>query len=129
MADAELQSGMSLFRERTDTLVAMLEEMAFLVPDSALQMDDPAAELIASEQSNSLLVQLIQGLEAVDDWNAADLDALCKQTAVDAGVKLGALGPAIRIAITGKKQAPSLGDLLVVTGKDLAMRRLRAAVV
>lgn len=121
-----LVSAIELYVERVETIVGLVEEIAYLDPQYTPSLSDEAREKMYSDESQSLLETLVERLEAQESWDVASLDALCKQTAKDAGVKLGALGPLIRIAITGKKQAPSLGDLMVVAGKALTLARLRS---
>jgi len=40
-------------------------------------------------------------------------------------IKLGALGPLIRVALTGKKDAPGIYDLMAALGQQETISRLR----
>jgi glutamyl-tRNA synthetase len=66
-------------------------------------------------------------LAALEDFNAAELEATMKSTALNLGVKVGALVHPTRLAVTGSNAGPSLYHLLEVLGKEKVLARIDRA--
>jgi glutamyl-tRNA synthetase len=64
---------------------------------------------------------------ALDEFHAAQIEAMFKATAAKLGVKVGALVHPTRLAVTGTNVGPSLYHLLEVLGKEKALARIDRA--
>ncbi len=76
--------------------------------------------------TGALLRGLLPRLEECD-FSAATLEEVIRGAAEDAGVGAGKLIHPIRLALTGTTASPSLFDMMEVLGRDVCLRRLRAA--
>jgi glutamyl-tRNA synthetase len=66
-------------------------------------------------------------LSALERFDATEIEATFKATAVKLGVKLGALVHPTRLAVTGSNAGPSLYHLLEVLGKEKVLARIDRA--
>ena len=115
-------------RDRARTLVEMAEKslFAFRAPDG---YEEKAAAKHLTGDVRPLLLALRERLGALDGWSAEDLDAAVRQTAEDAGVKLGKLAQPLRVALTGSAASPPIDQTLVLVGRDRTLERIDSAVV
>ncbi len=65
--------------------------------------------------------------EALENFDAASVEAALKATAAELGVKVGALVHPARLAVTGSNAGPSLYHLLEILGKGRVLERLDRA--
>jgi glutamyl-tRNA synthetase len=63
----------------------------------------------------------------LEKFDAAEIEAALKSTAVTLGVKVGAIVHPTRLAVTGSNIGPSLYHLLEVLGKERVLARLERA--
>ena len=73
------------------------------------------------------LEALAQALEADPDYTQASLEAATRALATALGMKAGELIGLARIALTGRKVAPGIFDVMWLVGRERAVARLRAA--
>jgi len=63
----------------------------------------------------------------LSEWNPAAIHAAMQTTGEKLGVGLGKIGPALRVAITGSQQSPSIDHTVYLAGRDEALKRIDAA--
>ncbi|MFP4155843.1 MAG: glutamate--tRNA ligase [Halothiobacillaceae bacterium] len=114
-------------RERASTLVDMARQarVYFHAPE---EYDEKAVAKHVTEQSAEVLAAVQAGLRDVHDWAADPLDERVKNTAVELGLKLGKVGPLLRIALVGNTVSPSLGVTLALLGRDESLARIERAI-
>jgi glutamyl-tRNA synthetase len=76
------------------------------------------------EQSEKVLTTLTENLKDAD-WNKDAVEAGIKKTIEDMGIKFKDLGPVVRYALSGREQAPSVGDIAFALGKEKTLKRLQ----
>ncbi|HJU75782.1 MAG TPA: glutamate--tRNA ligase [Gemmatimonadaceae bacterium] len=64
---------------------------------------------------------------AASDWDAAALEDALRDLAESRGIGAGALFQPLRVALTGSSASPGIFDVLVLLGRDRALRRLDSA--
>lgn len=79
---------------------------------------------IEEKEHLSCLINLFEKLPA---WEKEGLESAIKTYCEQAHIKMGKVGPPIRLALTGKVQAPGLGTLLYAMGKEESLTRLKDA--
>ena len=114
------------YAERVHTLVEMAEAVApFFQPlsgydEKALAKQDP-------DTARAVLDQLQQDLAAIDDWQVEEaLEQCVKQVAKKLELKLGKVGPVLRLALLGHTSSPSFGVILTLMGREESLKRLDA---
>ncbi|HHQ69628.1 MAG TPA: glutamate--tRNA ligase, partial [Halothiobacillaceae bacterium] len=106
---ADLHRMIKPYADRVHTLVEMAEAVApYFRPlagydEKALAKQDP-------ETAIAVIKQLIQDLSEIDDWmDEPALEACVKNVAQTLELKLGKVGPVLRLALLGHTASPSFG--------------------
>jgi glutamyl-tRNA synthetase len=107
------------YKQRCVTLQQLYHE---LVNIHAQPANYEIAQLTFEEKK--LLDSLITNL-VVTEFTHEHLKKMIKVFCHTQEIKLGDLGPLIRVALTGKKDAPGIYDLMVALGKEETLTRLR----
>jgi glutamyl-tRNA synthetase len=98
----------------------------FLVEEPAL--DEAAVkQRLAKPGVGTLLAAYAAALETVEPFAPAPLEEALKRTVEAAGVKVGDLVHAVRVAVTGKTVGPGLYDCLAILGRDKSRSRIARA--
>ncbi len=85
------------------------------------------AELAAKAGAGPRLTALAERLGELGDWSLSAVEAAVRQLAVDLGVKAGEVIAPARVALTGRKAAPGIFEVVWLVGRDVAVARLRGA--
>ena len=98
----------------------------FLVAEPGM---DAAAvqQRLAKPGVRALLESFAARLRTVEPWEPAALEAALKATVEAAGVKVGDLVHAVRVAVTGRTVGPGLYDCLAILGREVSLARLDRA--
>ncbi len=67
-------------------------------------------------------------LESSPDWTPETLESVLRSLAEARGIAAGKIFQPLRVALTGLSVSPGIFEVLVMQGRDLALRRIRAAV-
>ncbi|MDH6242965.1 glutamate--tRNA ligase [Mycobacterium sp. OTB74] len=96
--------------------------------DDAYVIDEKSAAKELKEDAAPVLDAALSALEAVGEWNTANIEAALKASLLD-GLELKprkAFGP-IRVAVTGAAISPPLFESMELLGAQRSLDRLRAA--
>ncbi len=115
---------MPLVKERSKTLIDLADQVDFVLAERPIQPDDKGQNLLTPE-TRALIGNLATELGAVDDWTVDNIGSTIRGFAENAGLKLGKIGPALRVALTGKTAAPGIFDIAALIGKKETIDRLR----
>ena len=113
-------------QERAKTLVEMAEGARFYFQAPATYDQEAAARFLTGEQ-RGVLDLLLRHLGALDNFTVENVEKAFKAVMEDSGLKLGKIGPTVRVALTGGTVSPSIYDVVAVLGKDAVMARLQRA--
>lgn len=114
-------AAMPALKERSQTLVDMAITAEIYIEKNHL--DDIAKEKLAQPHAPLVLKAAHEILAVTDHIDGkAFLDTLLAKT----GLKMGQVGPVLRVALTGTMQSPDLTQLVTVLGRDEMIRRLAA---
>ena len=80
------------------------------------------------EEARGLLEAAVEHLEALSDWSTQSLEATLLALSDELGVKRGVLYTPIRVAVTGRTEAPPLFSTLAAVGREATLRRVRIAI-
>jgi glutamyl-tRNA synthetase len=98
----------------------------FLV--EAPEMDAAAVkQRLARPGVRTLLEAFAVRLRSVEPFEPAAIEAALKETVEAAGVKVGDLVHAVRVAVTGRTVGPGLYDCLAILGRDASLARIDRA--
>ena len=121
---AKLLAAMPGLKERTKTLLQLIDSMNFIFATRPLEIAPKAAKLL-TEDSRALLCGLHSALSDASAWDSAVLGEITKAFAESRGLKLGKVAQPLRAALTGSNISPGIFDVLVVLGRDEALARIK----
>jgi glutamyl-tRNA synthetase len=115
-------------KTRSRTTIDVTRQVAVRLDDKHIVIDDKAAKEIARDPAGfkSVLVAVVAALRNAE-WTPETLEKTLRALADERGVAAGKIFQPIRIALTGGTVSEPVNELLVVVGKDAALRRLEAA--
>ena len=90
-----------------------------------LWTDPPVPEL--SDTDRERLKPAAVALSLVPDWKPEPIHEVLEQVATSAGLKVNEVYMPLRLAVTGKKISPPIGDTLALLPKETAMARVTRA--
>jgi len=91
-------------------------------------MDEAAVtQRLAKPGVRGLLEAFAVALRGVEPFAPAEIEAALKQVVEAAGVKVGDLVHAVRVAVTGKTVGPGLYDCLAILGRERSLARIDRA--
>lgn len=113
-------------QDRAKTLLDMAEgaRFYFVAPEA---YDVEAAARFLTNEKRELLEMLIKHLSAVDEFRLADVEEAFAAVMEESGLKLGKIGPTVRVALTGGTTSPGIYDVVAVLGKSAVLSRLEKA--
>jgi glutamyl-tRNA synthetase len=92
------------------------------------EMDAAAVQQrLAKPGVRPLLEAFAARLRTVEPFEPAAIEAALKETVAAAGVKVGDLVHAVRVAVTGRTVGPGLYDCLAILGLDASLSRIERA--
>ena len=114
-------------RERARTMVEMADGALFYyrAPES---YDPEAAGKFLTEDRRPALEAVVRHLENLDDFSESGIEGAFSAIFEETGLKMGKIGPSVRVALTGGTVSPSVYEVIAVLGKDRTLERLRRAV-
>src|SRR5467141_3874091 len=98
----------------------------FYFTDSFDYNPESAAKHFSAENKPRLKA-VREALSALEEFNAAEIEATLKNTASKLGAKVAAIVHPTRLAVTGSNVGPSLYHLLEVLGKEKVLARIDRA--
>ena len=119
--DALRKSVLSLVQERLKFLAELPELTDFFFADPTV--DSKLLEKYGDPKQLEGVVAVLKD----SDFSEADLESKLRKYVEDNDLKTGKLFGLIRVALTGKTQAPGLFETMRVLGKDVSLRRLENA--
>jgi len=114
-------------QERARTLVEMAEGAHFYYANQIDYDPDALAKHLPIEKA-PMLECLAKHLSALSEFTETSIEEGFKATLEELGVKMGKVGPGVRVALTGVTQSPSLYEVMAVLGRDETLKRIAAAV-
>jgi glutamyl-tRNA synthetase len=122
----DMSAVVKTLQERAKTLVEMAEGARFYfeAPDT---YDEAAAAKFLNEEKRAVLELLIKHLGALTNFTLENVESAFKSLMEESGLKLGKIGPTVRVALTGGTVSPSIYDVVSVLGQDNVLARLKKA--
>jgi glutamyl/glutaminyl-tRNA synthetase len=112
--------------DRVRTLADAEDVGAFVLRDELHMESEAWDELLARPAAADRLESLAERLQRVPDWTLASIEAETRALATEAGVKAGEVIAPARVALTGRKAAPGIFEVIWLLGRERAVSRLRA---
>jgi glutamyl-tRNA synthetase len=120
----KLLAAMPGLKERSKTLVELVEQARFIWGGRPVTLDDKARALLTPE-ARTLLADLAETLASVEPWTADATEVAVRDFAAARGIKLGAVAQPLRAALTGRTTSPGIFDVLAVLGREETLARIQ----
>jgi glutamyl-tRNA synthetase len=116
---------LELLRVRARTIQEIVQQAPPYFQDSIDY--DPAAVAKHWKSGARELVAAVRERLVASSWDAGALEQSLRELAQSRGVGAGALFQPLRVALTGSAASPGIFDVLLLLGKDVALRRIDSA--
>jgi glutamyl-tRNA synthetase len=110
-------------KARGNTLVELAGAFEFLRGTRPMVLNSQARKALKPD-SLALLAALHRDLDTLEDWTPEGLEGALKEFVGSRKVSMGAIGPALRAALTGGLPAPELKFVLYWLGRTEALSRI-----
>jgi glutamyl-tRNA synthetase len=126
-ADTErLKDIVALEQEKYKTLKEIPDLISFFYAD--VTFDEAAVEKVFKQPTaKAALEAAIAKYEALDSFTEQPLEEAARAAAKESGLKAGQIFHPARVAVSGRTNGPTLFKMLEYMGKDMVLKRMRAA--
>ncbi|UOG91700.1 MAG: glutamate--tRNA ligase [Candidatus Thiothrix sulfatifontis] len=114
-------------RDRAKTLVEMVAISRYFYEEFT-DFDAAAVQKQFKADTAANLQVVHEELAALTAWQSANIHAAIQAACETLGLKLGKVGPPLRVAVTGSASSPSLEITLELIGRERALQRIQRAV-
>ena len=104
-------------------MVELAKVSMFYLRQRPLPLDEQAAKVLDAP-TRALLGEMKQSLNAVSNFNSADIENALKEFSARKELKLGKVAMPLRAAITGTTNSPSIFHVAEILGKEETLARL-----
>ncbi|MBV1702668.1 MAG: glutamate--tRNA ligase [Hyphomicrobiales bacterium] len=111
-------------KDRAKTLAELMDNASYLFAQRPLALEAKARDGLNTHQMRERLSGLHQALQTASPWSAVATEAVVREYANTAGIKLGDAAQPLRYALTGKTTSPGIFDVLEVLGREESLGRI-----
>ncbi len=112
--------------DRLKTLADVEGYAGFAFRDPVAIADDARAEFARRSEGDHRLLELANALETVEPFELGPLEEAVRALAERMGLKAGDLFFPARVALTGRRVAPGIFEVMRLLGKRRTLERLRS---
>ncbi len=123
-AGPQFRAAIPSLKERSKTLVDLIQGAAYVFAARPLALDEKAAKLLDAP-AKDMIGKLVAALEKAPEWSATSLEAIVREFSEANGLKLGKVAQPLRAALTGSTVSPPVFDVMAVLGESESLARLR----
>ncbi|MDB4928983.1 MAG: Glutamyl-tRNA synthetase [Myxococcaceae bacterium] len=123
--DPRLLPAARTVKTRSARLLDAAEAMAFYFND--ITLDPAAAEKFLTDDAKANLRAMAELLDGVADFTDAGIGAAVEAWLAERALDIKIVAQPARVALTGRTASPGLYEVIAVLGREVAVRRLRAA--
>jgi glutamyl-tRNA synthetase len=113
-------------QERARTMLEMADGAAFYYRED-FDYDPVAADKFLKPDVTPLFEALLDALAKLADFRHDAIESVFKELCVTRGIKMGQIGPPVRIALCGGTVSPGIYEVMEALGREETARRLRRA--
>ncbi|MDD9329374.1 MAG: glutamate--tRNA ligase family protein, partial [Bartonella sp.] len=120
---AQFLAAIPILKERSKTLLELINDASFIFAQRPLPLDEQAKTLL-DENGQTILKGIYPILMSCQNWDAKTLDETIRHYAQIQKLKFGAVVQPLRAALTGRVTSPGIFDMLILLGKDESLNRI-----
>ena len=115
---------LNLIKERCTLLTDFFDQASFFFKAPEV-LDVAAVKPKWNDDKAFFFDILVEKLVALEEWTAANIEALFKDTAAEKEIKMGELQLPFRIMLVGGKFGPTVFDIATIIGKEETIERIQ----
>jgi len=123
----DLVAVIKTLQERARTLIEMAQGARFYFAPEVV-VDADAREKFLTPDKKPVLEAVIAALDSLSETTEVTVNAAFNRVMEQTGLKLGKVGPAVRVALTGSTSSPGIFEVISVLGASESCRRLQRAI-
>jgi len=123
----DLPAVVTTLQERARTILELADGALFYYRSEVVYDEDAAAKQFTTAAVTNLDAFCAR-LSAWEDVSSAGIESLFKEFCAVHGIKMGQIGPVVRVALCGVTTSPAIYDVIAVLGRDETIRRLERAI-
>ena len=120
---SRIQDLLPLLRERSKTLVELIDNASPFICHGAPDLD-PKAEKLLTEDARGRLERLSLALAELGPWEPGGLEVVVRQFADAEQIKLKEIAQPLRAALTGRTVSPPIFEIMAILGADECVSRI-----
>ena len=125
--DARLEKIVALEQEKYKTLREIPDLISFFFTDG-VNFDQEAINKVFKAQTAKKALELMsEKYGALNSFDEHTLEITARAAAKETGLKAGQIFHPVRVAVSGRTNGPTLFKMLEYMGKDMVLKRIRAA--
>ena len=123
----DLATAITTLQERSRTMLELADGALFYYRSEVVYDEKAAAkQLTAAHLPN--LAAFAERLAAWEEMTPAGVETLFVEFCSVQGIKMGQIGPSVRVALCGVTTSPAIYDVIAVLGREETIRRLNRAI-
>ena len=123
----DLAAAVKTLQERAKTMLELADGALFYYQDE-LAYDEKGVAKFFNAETPALLEALLQKLGSLESLSAAAVEGAFKELCEEKGIKLGQVGPAVRLSLSGSTASPGIFEMIEVLGLAETRKRVERAV-
>lgn len=124
---AALEKVVDLQKERVKTIEEMAQGSEYFFDEFDSYEEKPAKKFLTTT-TLPVLQSMREKFAAVSEWHASNIHAEIQHYSEQSGLKMGKIGPPIRVAVCGSANSPSIDITLELIGKNRVLKRIDRAI-
>uniref|UniRef100_UPI003D0A89B8 glutamate--tRNA ligase n=1 Tax=Candidatus Proelusimicrobium excrementi TaxID=3416222 RepID=UPI003D0A89B8 len=125
--EERLEQIVALEQEKYKTLREIPGLISFFFTDEVKFDEEAVNKVFKAEMAKKALELMIEKYGALEDFTEHSLEQTARAAAKEAGLKAGQIFHPVRVAVSGRTNGPTLFKMLEYMGKDMVLKRMRAA--
>jgi len=122
----DLVSVLKTLQERAKTMLELADGAVFYYK-ADFEYDEKGTAKNFTPETPALMELLLAKLEALPALSLESIEGVFKGICEEKGIKLGGIGPAVRLALSGTTASPGIFDMILVLGLTETRKRLERA--
>jgi glutamyl-tRNA synthetase len=122
-SNAQLEAAIQLYRERTNNLNQLAQEIAFFFTTPVANLADVEKHITA--ETLSVASAFVTKLSACD-WSVEAIHAVMNALVLEMQIKFPKLAMPLRVMLTGVAQSPSIDQVMFILGREHTIQRINA---
>lgn len=125
--DEYLKNIVALEQEKYKTLREIPDLISFFFTDEVKYDEEAINKVFKAETAKKALELMIAKYDALEDFTEHALETTARAAAKENGLKAGQIFHPVRVAVSGRTNGPTLFKMLEYMGKDMVLKRMKAA--